>query len=83
MIGLVQRYLEAIYAIEAPDIRDFLVDAEAVRAVLGEGARPAREWVLVRQRLERCRDLAGLLAELRAFHRRPWHARLEMLRRAA
>lgn len=49
MIGLIQRHLEAIYAIEAPDIRDFLVDAEAVRTLLGEEARPAREWVLVRQ----------------------------------
>lgn len=49
MISLIQRHLEAIYDIEAPDIREFLVDAEAVRAVLGEGARPAREWVLVRQ----------------------------------
>ena len=49
MIGLIQRHLEAIYAIEAPDIHDFLVDAATVRAVLGDAARPAREWVLVRQ----------------------------------
>ena len=49
MIGLIQRHLEAIYAIEAPDIHDFLVDAATVREVLGDAARPAREWVLVRQ----------------------------------
>ena len=49
MIALIQRHLQAIYDIEAPDIRDYLVDAEAVRAILGDGARPAREWVLVRQ----------------------------------
>lgn len=49
MIDLIQRHLQAIYDIEAPDIRDFLLDGDAVRAVLGDGARPAREWVLVRQ----------------------------------
>jgi hypothetical protein len=208
MIALIQRHLEAIYDIEAPDIRDFLVDSDAVATLLGEDARAAREWVLVRQepsvlgepgdvdigvyvhaddlaavdertpaeavrdrlpawcvvtegvshflllvrraardetvsmlelevqaevdkfvtarlhvgpdpslrhrlfrdaaladgldeaereryreagrladrycgRLERCRDVAGLLTELRAFYRRPGHARLDMLRRAA
>jgi hypothetical protein len=49
MIDLVQRHLCAIYDIEAPDIRDFLLDREAVAGLLGEEARPAREWVLVRQ----------------------------------
>lgn len=49
MIATVQRHLQAIYDIEAPDVRDFLVGEEQVREVLGEGARPAREWVLVRE----------------------------------
>ncbi len=49
MIALIQRHLQAIYDIDAPDIRDFLVDAEAVRALLGDDARASREWVLVRQ----------------------------------
>jgi hypothetical protein len=49
MIALIQKHLEAIYDIEAPDIRDFLVDRAAVDAVMGEGARPAREWVFVRE----------------------------------
>jgi hypothetical protein len=48
MIDLVQRHLQAIYDVEAPDVRDYLVDAEQVREVCGE-MRPAREWVLVRQ----------------------------------
>ncbi len=202
MIAQIQLHLEAIYNIEGPDIREFLVDQEAVATVLGEHARPAREWVLVREadggldigvyvhaddlreleactpaeavrsslaawcavtegvshflllvrrasreetvsllelevqaevdkfvtarlnagpdptlrrrlfrdaslspgldaaereryleagrladrycgRLERCRDVAALLAELRRFYRRPGHARMDMLRRAA
>lgn len=49
MIATVQRHLQNIYDIEAPDVRDFLVGEEEVRALLGENARPAREWVLVRQ----------------------------------
>ncbi|MDO9280497.1 MAG: hypothetical protein Q7U06_01215 [Pseudomonadota bacterium] len=49
MIALIQRHLEAIYDIEAPDIRDFLVDEADVLALLGTSARVAREWVLVRQ----------------------------------
>lgn len=51
MIGLIQRHLEAIYAIEGPDVREFLVDAEAVGQVAG-GLRPNREWVLVREEEE-------------------------------
>jgi hypothetical protein len=34
-------------------------------------------------RLERLRDVASLLAELRAFYRLPGHARMDRLRRAA
>lgn len=49
MIALIQRHLEAIYDIEAPDIRDFLVDAADVQELLGASSRAAREWVLVRQ----------------------------------
>lgn len=49
MIARIQRHLEAIYDVEAPDVRGFLVGEEEVRALLGEGARPSREWVFVRQ----------------------------------
>lgn len=48
MIASIQRHLQAIYDVEAPDVRDFLLDEEAVREALGE-ARTAREWVLVRE----------------------------------
>lgn len=48
MIRLVQRHLEAIYDIEAPDVRDFLLDDEAMARAAPE-VRPGREWVLVRQ----------------------------------
>ncbi|MFZ5476580.1 MAG: hypothetical protein ACOZNI_07370 [Myxococcota bacterium] len=49
MIARVQRHLEAIYDIEAPDIRDYLLDREAVTELVGEPSRAAREWVFVRQ----------------------------------
>ena len=49
MIARIQQHLEAIYDIEAPDVRDFLLDEEAVRTFIGENARPAREWVLIRK----------------------------------
>jgi hypothetical protein len=48
MIALIQRHLEAIYDVEAPDVRDFLVQEAEVQALVGP-SRPAREWVLVRQ----------------------------------
>lgn len=48
MIALVQRHLQAIYDIEAPDVRGFLIDAAQVQEACGE-LRGAREWVLVRQ----------------------------------
>lgn len=71
MIGLVQRHLEAIYAIEGPDVRDFLVDDVEVATLLGEGARPSREWVLVRESGEHL-DLAVYFqeADLRAVEAR-------------
>ncbi|MDP2314064.1 MAG: hypothetical protein Q8P41_14270 [Pseudomonadota bacterium] len=49
MIALIQRHLQAIYDIEAPDIRDFLVDEAAVRELLGDAQRSSREWVMIRQ----------------------------------
>lgn len=49
MLSLLQQHLEAIYATRAPDVRQFLVGREQVRQVLGDGARPADEWVLVRE----------------------------------
>lgn len=48
MIDLIQRHLEAIYDVDAPDVRDFLVHEDEVRSTCGE-LRAAREWVLVRQ----------------------------------
>ena len=48
MIALVQRHLQAIYDVEAPDVRGYLIDAEEVRESCGD-LRSAREWVLVRQ----------------------------------
>lgn len=49
MIAAIQRHLHAIYDVEAPDVRDFLLGEAEVRELLGASARPAREWVLVRQ----------------------------------
>jgi len=49
VLDLIQRQLEAIYKTRAPDVQAFLLDEEAVDAVLGGEARPADEWVLVRQ----------------------------------
>jgi hypothetical protein len=44
----VQRQLHAIYDVEAPDVRAFLVPPEHAGAYT-RGLRPSREWVLVRQ----------------------------------
>lgn len=49
MLRTIQAHLEAIYQIQAPDVCRFLVDAEAVSALLGPGVRTTDEWVLVRQ----------------------------------
>jgi len=48
MIDLIQRHLQAIYDLEAPDVRDFLLDEDQLRESHGD-LRPAREWVIVRQ----------------------------------
>ena len=44
-----QRHLQAIYAIEAPDVADFVVDAPTA-AALAPGARVGREALLVSER---------------------------------
>ena len=44
-----QRHLHAIYAVEAPDVREFLVPPELLPRY-APGHREAREWVLVRER---------------------------------
>lgn len=49
MLKVIQDHLQAIYRIDAPDIRPFLIDREAVDLLLGPDARPADEWVMVRQ----------------------------------
>ena len=43
-----QRHLEAIYAVQAPDVLDYVVDADTA-AVLAPGARVGREAVLVQE----------------------------------
>ena len=48
MITRIQRHLEAIYQVEGPDVRDYLVD-EATAANLAPAGRSAREWVFVRE----------------------------------
>lgn len=62
MLALIQEQLQAVYRVEAPDVRDFLLDRQAVAEVLGEEARPADEWVLVRQEGEDL-DLGVFVAE--------------------
>ncbi len=62
MLSHIQEHLQAIYQIEAPDVRPFLIDREAVHTVLGPNARPADEWVLARQDGENI-DLAVYIAE--------------------
>ncbi|NOY26330.1 MAG: hypothetical protein GXP62_10705, partial [Oligoflexia bacterium] len=49
MLRLIQDQLQAVYRTDAPDVRDYLMDRDAVEAMLGQDARPADEWVLVRQ----------------------------------
>lgn len=49
MIDLVQRQLAAIYDIETPDVRDFLIGKDDVDAVKPGVRGEAREWVLVRE----------------------------------
>ena len=48
-LSRVQRHLQDIYRTEAPDIGSFLVGEGRVREVIGGDARPADEWVLVRE----------------------------------
>jgi hypothetical protein len=62
MLRIIQDHLQAIYQIHAPDVRPFLVDAEAVSAILGPNARTTDEWVLFRQDGEDV-DLAVYIAE--------------------
>ncbi|RME27087.1 MAG: hypothetical protein D6798_05385 [Deltaproteobacteria bacterium] len=49
MLALIQQQLQALYRTEAPDVRRFLVDDDALRTLIGDDARPADEWVLVHQ----------------------------------
>ncbi len=62
MLRVIQDHLQSIYRIQAPDVRSFLVDAEAVAELLGPTARGADEWVLLRQDGEDV-DLAVYVAE--------------------
>lgn len=65
MLRLVQRQLQAVYCLEAPDISDFLLDDAQLAEVLGPKRRPSDEWVLVRETPEGL-DLAVWIA---AAHR--------------
>jgi len=49
VLALIQEQLQALYRTEAPDVRRFLVDDDALQAIVGQEARPADEWVLVHQ----------------------------------
>lgn len=49
MLSLIQRQLEAVYRVSAPDVCDFVVDDGQLAEVLGSDRRPADEWVLVRE----------------------------------
>jgi hypothetical protein len=57
MLRLLQRQLEAVYQVEAPDIRAFTVSTEQMDEVAGDLHRGADEWVLVRE-AEDALDLA-------------------------
>lgn len=48
VLSQVQRQLQGIYDIEAPDVREFLVPPEHA-STYTRGLRASREWVLVRQ----------------------------------
>ena len=47
MLRRIQGHLEAVYRISAPDVRHFLVQEAQLHTLLGDGLRPADEWVLV------------------------------------
>lgn len=49
MLSLVQRQLQAVYRVDAPDVGDFLLDDAQLEELLGPARRPADEWVLVRE----------------------------------
>lgn len=48
MLSAIQSHLEAIYRIQSPDIRQFLVDRDQLRAIAGDALRDSSEWVLAR-----------------------------------
>ena len=48
MLSAIQSHLEAIYRIQSPDIRRFLVDRDQLRAIAGDALRDSSEWVLAR-----------------------------------
>ncbi len=62
MLRLIQSHLESIYRIEAPDVRDFQIDADQLVEVMGEDLRDADEWVLVREQ-EDGLDLAVFVSD--------------------
>jgi hypothetical protein len=49
MLSAIQQNLEAVYRISAPDVRQFLIDEDQLRDVLGDPDREAEEWVVVRE----------------------------------
>ena len=61
MLSLLQEWLEATYRVQAPDVRDFVVDTAQLTELIGDAVRPAGEWVLVRQEGEAV-DLAVWVA---------------------
>jgi hypothetical protein len=49
VLSVIQHHLQSIHRTRAPDIAPFLLSDTAVASLLGPDARPADEWVLVRE----------------------------------
>lgn len=49
MLSLIQTHLQSIHRTTAPEIAPFLLDEAAIQELMGPDARPADEWVLVRE----------------------------------
>lgn len=62
MLRQIQRHLEAIYRIDAPDVTAFQIDANQLTVLAGEDLRSADEWVLLREQPDGL-DLAVYVAD--------------------
>ncbi len=62
MLSTLQRQLEAVYRVDAPDVRRFLIGREELETALGRAPRGADEWVLMREHEDGGLDLAVYIA---------------------